>query len=100
MVFRLEDGFQPVVEWLDKVTETKSEIEVAHHLKSFSKPVKMFRSDIQLVQDYFAGDYEAYGYEPEDPMTYPVDRIAMLRTLLAAILAPVIVYRQRRRWLK
>lgn len=99
-IFKMEDGFQPVIAWLDKLTGTTSEIEVGHHLKSVRKPVKLYRSDVQLIQKYYAGDYDAFGYGPEDLSAYPEDRLAVLRGLLGRILAPLVVYRQRKKWLK
>lgn len=99
-VFKMEDGFTPVIAWLDEVTGTSSDLEVGHHLKSVSKPVKVYRSDIELIQKYYAQDYEAYGYPLEDLSEYPEDKFAGLRTLIGRILAPIVVARQRKKWLR
>jgi hypothetical protein len=99
-IFKMEEGFQPVITWLDKVTGTTSDKEVGHHLKSFRKPVKMYRADVQLIQKYYGGDYDAFGYEFEDLSGYSEDRFAALRGLLGWLLAPLIVHRQRKKWLK
>lgn len=99
-VFKMEDGFKPVLDWLDAVTGTTSDLEVGHHLKSVRKPVKLYRSDVELIQKVYAGDYEAFGYEAEDLSDYPEDRFAPLRGVIGWVLGTLVVYRQRRKWLQ
>lgn len=99
-VFRMEDGFAPVIEWLDGVTGTTSDLEVGHHLKSVSKPVEMYRSDVELIHKYYGADYDRFGYERENPADYPEDRFATFRDLIARVLAPIVVHRQRKKWLR
>lgn len=99
-IFKMEDGFAPIISWLDEITGTASELEVGHHLKSASKPVKVYRSDIELIQKYYAQDYKDFGYEFEDLSQYPVDRFAPLRDIIGRILAPLVVSRQHKKWLR
>jgi hypothetical protein len=98
--FRMEDGFAPVIAWLDEVTGTTSSLEVGHHLKSVNKPVKLYRSDVELIQKYYAGDYEAFGYTLEDLSDYPEDPLTPLRNVIGWLLGPIVVYRQRKKWLQ
>ncbi len=99
-IFKMEDGFEPVTTWLDEVTDTTSEVSVGHHLKSASKKVEMSRQDVELIHKYYAEDYDAFGYEREDPSDYPDDPKAALRGLIGGALAPLMVSKQRREWLK
>jgi hypothetical protein len=99
-VFKMEDGFAPITAWLDEVSGTTSDLEVGHHLKSPSKPVKVYRSDVELIHKYYADDYKTFGYELEDLSDYPEDRFAAVRGIIGRILAPLVVYRQRKKWLQ
>lgn len=99
-IFKMEDGFDPVIAWLDEITGTTSELEVGHHLKSVSKPVTLYRSDVELIQKYYAEDYDSFGYTRESLSEYQEDRWVPLRNLIGWVLGTIVVYRQRRKWLQ
>ena len=99
-VFRLEDGFDGMIAWLDEITGTIApEIEINHLLKKEHVPVAVKSDDVRLIHDYYAADYERFGYERESLAGYPPDRCIPLRNMAAYALAPIIVHRQRRHWL-
>ncbi len=100
VIFKMEDGFAPVIAWLDEITGTTSDLEVGHHLKSVEIPVKIHRSDVELIQKFYAVDYEKFGYEFEDLSKYEEDKFAPLRNVVGWILGTIVVYRQRRKWLR
>jgi hypothetical protein len=100
-VFRLEDGFDGMIAWLDEVTgSTAPEMEVRHLLKRPPEPIAMSREDAGLIAEFYRGDYERFGYTPPDPSDYPPDRRAALRWPLARVLARGVVFGQRRHWLR
>ncbi|MEP4199320.1 MAG: sulfotransferase family 2 domain-containing protein [Aliishimia sp.] len=99
-IFKMEDGFAPVLAWLDEITGTTSDAEVGHHLKSVRKPVKLYRSDVELIHKLYADDYEAFGYPQEDLSDYPEDRFAALRAPIGWLLGTLVVFRQRQKWLR
>lgn len=102
-IFRLEDGFDPMVSWLDEVTGTSApEVKVHHLLKSrkAADVVPLHRQDIALVAAFYRADYERFGYPLPDPQAHEPDRLAPLRALPALALARAVVWKQRRDWLR
>lgn len=100
-VFRLEDGVDRIVTWLDAALgETAPETEMTHAQKSARIAVAPSRQDVALVARFFAADYARFGYSPPDPAAHPSDPMAGLRDLAARPLARGVILRHRRRWLK
>lgn len=101
--FRLEEGFDSLIARLDEVTGTKCpEIEVGHFLnrKTSMAEIRPSRQDIQLLQEFYAVDFDRFGYDRRDLSEYKTDPLAKLRRGIAWLLAVGIVWRQRLRWLK
>ena len=98
--FRLEDGFDEMIERLDEITGMSSpEITVGHLLKRKHEKIQISKQDVQLIQSYYDIDYQRFGYQKRDLKDFPNDPFAGARMALAYLLAPLIVYRQRRHWL-
>ena len=98
--FRLEDGFDKMIERLDDISGMSSpDIKVGHLLKRKREKIEITKQDLQLIQSYYDVDYQRFGYEKHDPEDFPSDSFAGGRAALAYLLAPMIVYRQRRHWL-
>jgi hypothetical protein len=99
-IFHLEDGFGPMVAWLDRVTGSAApEIEVGHFLKRRRQPVALLRQDVARIAEFYAADYDRFGYRRPDPAQSPPDPRAGLRELLAMPLARAVVWRHHRRWI-
>ncbi|MEM8790942.1 MAG: sulfotransferase family 2 domain-containing protein [Pseudomonadota bacterium] len=100
--FKLEDGFTDMIARLDAVTQTKSLEGVGHPLnrKSVRADVTPSRSDIELLEDYYAEDFKRFGYPRRDLTDYQGDPYVPLRSSIAHLLAPVVVWKQRRHWIR
>lgn len=99
-IFRLEDGFADMVEWIDKVTGSRADhLEVGHFLKRERKSIDMSREDLELIHDYYAKDFARLGYERHDVASSPSDKLAVFRNLAAAPIGRVVVAQHHRRWM-
>lgn len=99
--FRLEDGFSALISRIDEVVGSEApEIQIGHFLKRKGTHAEITRQDIELIRDFYAPDYERFGYLYPSPDAYRNDGKALLRDLSARILAKFLVARQRRQWLK
>lgn len=100
-VFRLEDGFDEMIKRLDEVTGTTSDETVGHLLnkKSVRPDVEPTRQDIEILQDYYAVDFERFGYRRRKLEDYRSDSLSPFRTVVASALAPAVVWKQRRHWI-
>ncbi len=99
-VFRLEDGLDRIIDWLDaRLGEGAPGISMGHIQKSAKVSVEPKREDVALVARYYAADYDRFGYSPPDPAAHPSDPLAGLRDLAARPLARGVILRHRRRWL-
>jgi hypothetical protein len=100
-IFHFENGLGQIIPWLDGITKTKApDIEIAHLLKRARQPIAPSKQDIQLIQAFYAGDYARFAYAEPHLDGHRHDPLAPMRGVLAAVLAPVIVFRQRHRWLR
>jgi len=98
-IFRLEDGFDALIERLDEVTgSTAPDQAVRHLLKRERKDIALHRQDVELLGAFYADDFERFGYDLPDPSAYPHDRHASARAAFAACLAHALVMRQRHDW--
>ncbi len=100
-IFRLEDGFDGMIAWLDKVSGTTApDIEVGHLLKRKRNQTPVSYEDAALIEAFYAEDYARFGYAPPDKSALPRDRFASLRTLFGNLLARAVIWKQRRDWLR
>ncbi len=101
-VFRLEDGFEMMIQCLDTVVGTTSpEITMGHLLKRRSNaPITVTREDADLIVKFYASDYTRFGYDTPDTRELKSDPFAFGRTLLAVLLAWVLVAKQRWSWVR
>lgn len=100
-VFRLEDGFDDMIAWLDKVSGTSApELEVGHLLKRKRAEIPVSYEDAALIETFYAADYARFGYALPDKSALPHDRFAGLRTLFGNLLARAVIWKQRRDWLR
>jgi len=92
-IFRLEDGFAPLIARLDAVTGTIAPaLEVGHALKSDAGASVALRGpDLALIAEFYAVDYDRFGYRRPVPATGPADPLALLRGLAAAVMAPAML---------
>ena len=90
-VFRLEDGFAPLVDWLDRVTGAAApDLVIGHALRSPHVPAIPRGPDLALIAKVYAADFARFGYPLPDPAAAPPDRAAPLRAALGAALAPAL----------
>jgi len=102
-IFRLEDGFDAMVDRIDEATGTTAPDITVGHLKNrgkASEPIKLTRQDVALIADFYAVDYERFGYSPPDPNDYDSDGMAFARRLAASPIAQLALTKQRRDWLR
>ena len=100
-IFRFEDGFDPIIAWLDEVTGTTApDLDMGHFLKRQKTPIAVRQQDVELVRTFYHQDYTAFGYPMPDPQDYSNDALATGRGLLAASIAPLVRAGQRRVWLR
>ncbi len=102
-IFRLEDGFDAMISRLDDVTGSRvSDLQVGHLLNKKSSQAKTVasRQDIDLLQRFYAVDFERFGYQKRDLSKFESDPYVFWRQTLAHALAPGIVVKQRRHWLR
>lgn len=99
-VYHLEqDGIGQMIRRLDEVTaEPRPDLIPEHRNKRPVEPIRLSREDIALIERHFAQDYARFGFARRDVSDLPADPKAPLRALLARLLAPAIVWRQRLRW--
>ncbi|MBO9436728.1 sulfotransferase family 2 domain-containing protein [Ruegeria sp. R13_0] len=99
--FHFEDGFDTIIGRLDEVTETTAPTEkMGHLLKRTREPITLTVEDVNLIADFFAVDYERFGYKRPTTAGLKRDPHAGLRTALAKPLARAVVAKQRHDWLR
>jgi hypothetical protein len=100
-VFRLEDGLDRIVAWLDEELGAQAPgVKMTHEKISSKVSVQPSREDVALIARVYAIDYIRCGYKPPNPASYPPDRLAGWRSLLARRHAYRIVLRNWCGWLR
>ena len=90
-VFRLEDGLDPVLDWLAEETgETPKE--TMGHAIATARPTRIGPKEAGRIAEAFAADYTRFGYVPMAPPPGTVD----LMDGLARGLAPCLAWLERR----
>jgi hypothetical protein len=96
-VFRLEDGMDNLVEWIDRTFGKPFDGTSIQHLqKSTPIPLKLYRQDITLLRDFYAEDFRRFGYASPDPNDFPGNPAAWLQDAVGGALGRMLVYKQRR----
>lgn len=100
-IFRIEDGFDRLAAWLDDVSGTSDPaITFGHFGKRQHTPLTMYREDLKMIVKYYEKDYQSLGYTPPDPDSLPGDPYRLPRNASARVLAPALIARQRRSWVR
>lgn len=104
-VFRLEDGFERMIARIDAVTNTAApDIKPGHFKKTSQSSEKQSadpsRQDIELIAEYYAADYDRFGYSRPDPSAFPSDPWASVRNAQAMPIAAALTWKQHRDWLR
>lgn len=100
-VFKLEDKFNDMIEWLDEITgTTDSSIEIGHLLKRQREPIVFYREDVQLITEFYREDYDRFGYERPDLSSYDSKPYPSYMLPFVKALAFGVVYKQCRHWLR
>lgn len=102
-VFKLEEGgMEAMVRRLDEVLgSTAPEVRIASVNESKVRTrAALTKQDVAAIEDAYAVDYDRFGFARTDPSELPDDPRALARRATARALAPVVVSRQRRRWLR
>ena len=98
-VFRLEEGFDAMIEKLDEVTgSTAPDIQVKHINKRPHEKLPLTRYDVDLITAFYAPDYERFGYDKPETAHLEAGSYSLWRDLLARCLAHVLVFKQRWNW--
>lgn len=92
VVFRLEDGLQPVADWLGRVTG-QAGLALPHALKSAARPLCLRAEDRARIARAFAADYRRFGYAAPGGGVPAPDRLA---DRLADKLARPLIWLDRR----
>ena len=94
-VFRLEDGMEPVGEWLaDKTGEFIDHF--AQDLAARDRtPLWVYREDLELIARAYGEDYARFAIDLPSPDGLPADRLRNLRAIVAAALTPVVLLLDR-----
>lgn len=101
--FHLEDGLTRMVARIDDATGTCAPDIKIGRLKDragTSDPIQLSRQDVELIADYYAEDYERFGYALPDANAYEDDILSGVRTLAAGAIARMAVAKQHRDWLR
>ena len=101
-IFRLEEGFEALINRLDDVTMTVAKnVSMGHLLKHSAKTsVDISREDAELVSSFYSSDYERFGYEPPDLDNLSSDPFAYFRKLLVFPLIQLLLFKQRLAWVQ
>jgi len=101
VVFRLEDGFESMVHHIDQIVgQPETPIHLGH-LKNTNQAkadIVLHRQDVALIRQFYAADYRRFDYPLPEPSDYPPDPTSWRRATTASILAPLLVIKQRVRW--
>lgn len=92
VVFHLEDGLGPALDWLARQTGSEPAEAPPHALKSDRPAVRLSAADQARIADAFGADYARFGYPA--PVAPPPRPGAL--DLLAAALAPAVAWLDRR----
>ena len=102
-VFYLDQGgMEKIILKLDEITgESGEEMSIKHINKSKSKnDGTLYANDIEIMLKIYEADYKRFAFSKPDPAQYEKDNLVFFREMLAFLVAPVIVWRQRLRWLR
>ncbi|MEM6388200.1 MAG: sulfotransferase family 2 domain-containing protein [Pseudomonadota bacterium] len=100
-VFKLEDKFTDMIEWLDEVTGTTDpDIEVGHLLKRKREPIEFSREDVQLITEFYRDDYDRFGYERPNLDDFESKPFPSWKLPMVTALAHGVVKKQHRHWLR
>ena len=90
--FRLEDGLQPVFDWL--ASEAGAGASFRSDVKELSTDAArvaiVHDADIRLISLTFGEDFARFGYGVADHQLYPKEPIAKWRDLAAAMISPTV----------
>jgi hypothetical protein len=97
--FKIEEGCEALVEHIDDVVcGPAPEVAVPHLNRSEKIDVHLTQEDVLTIRDFYAVDYERFGYRHLDLAVLPHDRFAAARASLAKAIAPVVVSRHKHGW--
>jgi hypothetical protein len=96
-VFRLEDGFDPLIEKLDSVLGKPGPKERVPRLNvSPNIPITVSQQVGELVANFYAEDYERVGYPR--PANATGSAMSFAQRAAAKVLAPALIAWQRHSW--
>lgn len=100
-VFRLEDDLSRLHQHIDEMAgeETDNVFKRINPSSGTRSDVEPSRQDVALIADFYAEDYDKLGYPQPQLERYRNDPLAPLRSVIAGALAPILVAKQKRRWL-
>jgi hypothetical protein len=98
-IFRLEDGFDDMIAKLDKITDSSApDITVGHLNIRKRAEITLSQQDVALISEFYAPDYERFGYARPDTAHLKPDPKALWRDSLARVLVSALVRKQRYDW--
>lgn len=99
-VFRLEDGFDGMIAWLDEITGTTApDVEMGHLLKKPRAPIAVSREDAEAIAEFYAVDHARFGYARPDVSALPSRPFPAWKRPVVLAAARAVVARQHRLWL-
>lgn len=100
-IFRIENGLDKIIPHIDDImTQSAPSLKIRHMLKGKTEPVHIHREDLRVIFDFYAADFERFGYPEPDYNSFPQDYLAWLKDFVAPIIGYLVVFRHRQNWVK
>ena len=100
-IFRLENGFSAFVDRLDSVLdESAPSMDIPELNRRPHRQIDITRQDLRLIERYYEKDYERLQYARRNPDDHGHDPFAAVRSAIGRAIAPILVERQRRQWVR
>ncbi|MEM7269076.1 MAG: sulfotransferase family 2 domain-containing protein [Pseudomonadota bacterium] len=97
-VFRLEDGFDALIARLDEIEGKPSAAEMPRLNAREKQEIGINAEDAALIAKFYGQDYQRLGYTPPNEASLKSDAFASVRSPFAALLAHLVVFKQRWNW--
>lgn len=96
-VFKLEDGFEQVYAYIDKICGSSGKFE-SFHIKKRIGSAKIYREDVELICKFYREDFENFDYSLPEFHAYPRDRFLFFRSMLARAVSEALFWSHRCRF--
>lgn len=99
--FKLEEGFDAMISWIDEVTSSEaSQVKMGHMNARPERRIEISREDAALVAKVYNVDYERFSYARPTPSDFPSRPFPSWKMPMVGVLGRALVAKQRRDWLR